>query len=159
LYNKSARFQKSNTLRTRTRMGLSDIPFDIPLSISELALLPRKPVLLLLCPSLLPLRISLFRVMTGVSAKGSMILCAFGSRFFATVSSFCVGVFAPTKAVFCSGCASGAGVICFFLSFSTGTVFLLQRARWASAGLRVALYRQRDALSAGASVFLRSRSR
>jgi hypothetical protein len=100
-------------------------PFDMPLSISELALLPRKPVLLLLCPSLLPFRISLFLVMTGVSAKGSMIRCAFGSRFFATVSSCCVGVFTPIKAVFCSGCVSGAGVICFFLSLSTGALFFV----------------------------------
>jgi hypothetical protein len=124
LYYRSARYIN----RTQIRMGLSDIPFDIPLSISELALLPRKPVLLLLCPSLLPLRISLFRVMTGVSAKGSIILCALGSRFFAIVSSFCVGVFAPTNAAFGAGCASGAGVICFFFSFSTGAVFFVRLA-------------------------------
>jgi hypothetical protein len=120
-------------LHTEPR-NFSDVPLDMPLSISELALLPRKPVLLLLCPSLLPLRISLFRVITGVSAKGSIILCALGSRFFATVSSFCVGVFAPTRAVFCSGCASGAGVICFFLSFSTGAVFLVRFAAEGSVG-------------------------
>jgi hypothetical protein len=53
---------------------LRDSPFDWPLSISELALLPRKPVLLLLDPSLFPFRISLFLVITGVSAKGNMIL-------------------------------------------------------------------------------------
>lgn len=104
----------------------------MPLSMSELALLPRNPVLLLLCPSLLPFRISLLRVITGVSAKGSIILCALGSRFFATVSSLCVGVLATWKAVFCSTCASGAGVICFFLSFSTGALFF---ARFAEASV------------------------
>lgn len=104
----------------------SDSPFDMPLSISELALRPRRPVLLLLCPSLLPLRISLFLVMTGVSANGSIMLRAFGSRCFATVKAFWVGVFTPTRAVRCSDCASGAGVICFFLSFSTGALFFVR---------------------------------
>jgi hypothetical protein len=103
-----------------------DSPFDMPLSISELALLPRKPVLLLLCPSL-------FRVMTGVSAKGSMILCALGSRFFFTVNTFCVGVFMPMNAVRCSGCGSGAGVICFFRSFSSGAAFFVRFGAGASA--------------------------
>jgi hypothetical protein len=104
-----------------------DSPFDWPLSISELALLPRKPVLLLLCPSLLvPFRISLFRVMTGVSAKGSMIRCAFGSRFFATCSSLCIGVCTPAYALFGSGCVSGAGVTCFFLSFTADALFFVR---------------------------------
>lgn len=65
------------------------IPFEAPVSISELALLPRIPRLLRRC--LLPpppvalfllfcIRISLFRRRTGVSAKGRLIFCGLGSR-------------------------------------------------------------------------------
>ena len=105
----------------------SDSPFDWPLSISELALLPRKPVLLLLDPSLLPpLRISLFLVITGVSAKGSIIFWALGSRLFATCISLCLGVCTPAYALFGSGCASGGGVTCFLLSFSVGAAFFVR---------------------------------
>lgn len=47
-------------------------PFPRPSSIKLLALRPRMPELLRRCPfSALPLRISLLRLMTGVSAKGS----------------------------------------------------------------------------------------
>lgn len=54
----------------------SSSPFDVPLSINELARLPRMPALLLLCPCPWPvfLRISLFRTMIGVSANGNAIL-------------------------------------------------------------------------------------
>src|SRR4051812_5748359 len=60
-------------------------PFDVPLSMSELARLPRRPVLLLrwLCP--LALRISLFLRIIGVSANGRAILVAL-SRVFSTRS-------------------------------------------------------------------------
>ena len=47
-------------------------PFDVPDSIKELALRPLIPKLLRLCPFPACL-ISLFRRMTGVSAKGSAI--------------------------------------------------------------------------------------
>ena len=105
----------------------SDSPFDCPLSISELALLPRRPVLLLLDPSLLPpFRISLFLVITGVSAKGSMIFWALGSRFFATCISLCLGVCTSPYVLFGCGCTSGGGVTCFFLSFSTGAAFFVR---------------------------------
>lgn len=101
-------------------------PLDMPLSISELALLPRRPVLLRLCPSLLPLRISLFRVMTGVSANGSIMRFAFGSRSFAALTSCWFGVCAPANA--CVACSSGAGVTCFCFFFcGSDGVFLLVR--------------------------------
>lgn len=94
----------------------------MPLSIRELALLPRSPVLLRLCPSLLPFRISLLRVITGVSAKGSIMRFALGSRSFAPLESWWVGVCTPANA--CGGRSSGAGVTCFCFFWGSGAAFL-----------------------------------
>lgn len=63
------------------------LPFDVPLSMRELARRPRELTLLLLFGALLFIaRISLLRLMTGVSANGSAILSP--SRFFSTCNSF-----------------------------------------------------------------------
>lgn len=88
---------------------------------SELALLPLNPVLLRRWPSLLAFRISLFRLITGVSAKGSMILVA-PSRFLGTWSASALGVCTGADASFRADCCSGAGVTCFFFAFSTGAL-------------------------------------
>ncbi len=69
-------------------------PFPRPSSIKLLARFPRMPELLRLCLSALVLRISLLRLMTGVSAKGSWIRIIFSSstpsapffRFFSMVT-------------------------------------------------------------------------
>lgn len=119
--------------------GAQCSPLDMPLSINELALLPRMPVLLLRCPSLLAFRISLFRLITGVSAKGSMILVG-PSRFLGTWSSSAFGVCIGTSAFFRGDCCSVAGAVCFFFTFSTGSLagalfFVLLGAGFAGSAL------------------------
>lgn len=69
---------------------------EVPLSINELALLPREPTLLRRCGALFfPARISLFRLMTGVSANGSAIFVP--SRFFSTCSATSTAAGLPSR--------------------------------------------------------------
>lgn len=97
------------------------IPLEVPLSISELALRPLMPRLLLLAPSPPPFLISLFLRIIGVSAKGRAIFVPS-----LEASRLCTGVCnrSPTKSIRSSSSCWIAGCLPFFDFAATGSLGL-----------------------------------